>query len=62
MQPIGNASVPFWAYDSGLEGNIAEFVVIKGSVNGFGMKGGIWGAGTVEGEPEGQTVEERSEV
>ncbi len=43
-------------------GFTTEFVVEKGKVAGFGMRGGIWGAGTVEGDPTGKTVEERSEV
>ncbi|KAJ7111218.1 hypothetical protein C8R44DRAFT_633279, partial [Mycena epipterygia] len=60
--PTGNASVPFWAYDSMLEGNIAEFDVTKGKVSGFGIRGGIWIAGPGVGEPQGKTVEARSEV
>ncbi|KAJ7475508.1 beta-lactamase/transpeptidase-like protein [Mycena galericulata] len=60
--PTGNTSSPFWAYDSGLEGNVAEFAVTGGRVTGFGIRGGIWVAGATVGEPQGSTVEERSEV
>ncbi|KAJ7670403.1 hypothetical protein B0H17DRAFT_948817, partial [Mycena rosella] len=58
--PTGNASDPFWAYTS-LQAN-AEFAVHSGTVAGFGMQGGVWGAGDLAGEPEGLTVEDRSEV
>jgi hypothetical protein len=61
-QPTGNASAPFWPYDSRLEGNIAEFVVKSGKVTGFGLRSGLWGAGDLAGEPQGHTVEEMSEV
>jgi hypothetical protein len=56
------------AFDAGLEGNVAEFEVDSGRVKGFGLRGGIWGAGNrgsadlLEGEPQGGTIEERSEV
>ncbi|KAJ7766554.1 beta-lactamase/transpeptidase-like protein [Mycena maculata] len=60
--PTGNASTPFWAYDSGLEGNVAEFALVEGKVSGFGIRGGIWIAGPTVGEPQGTSVEDRSEV
>ncbi|KAJ6600441.1 hypothetical protein DFH09DRAFT_901426, partial [Mycena vulgaris] len=66
--PTQNASAPYWAYDAGLGGNVAEFAIEAGRVVGFGMRGGIWVAGErgdgdpFEGEPQGETVEERSEV
>jgi hypothetical protein len=60
-QATGNASDPFWAWDSGLEGVVAEFDVSDGKVAGFGLRGGIWGADT-NNSPQGNTVEERSEV
>ncbi|KAJ7635884.1 beta-lactamase/transpeptidase-like protein, partial [Mycena rosella] len=66
--PTGNVSAPFWASDSGLEGNVAEFVVSAAGVVGFGIRGGIWGAGNrgnadpMEGALQGATVEEKSEV
>ncbi|KAJ7663560.1 hypothetical protein B0H17DRAFT_308939, partial [Mycena rosella] len=44
--PTGNASAPFWASDAGLEGNVAEFVVSAAGVVGFGIRGGIWVAGS----------------
>ncbi|KAJ6627613.1 beta-lactamase/transpeptidase-like protein [Mycena sp. CBHHK59/15] len=59
----GNASAPYWAYDAGLEGNTAQFAFgTGGAVQGFGITGGIWGAGSVEGEPQGAGVEGMSEV
>ncbi|KAJ7512344.1 beta-lactamase/transpeptidase-like protein [Mycena galericulata] len=69
-QPTSNSSSPFWAYDAGFEGNVAEFVVdtARGQVISFGIRGGIWVAGVrgdgdpSEGEPQGQTVEERSDM
>ncbi|KAJ7655903.1 hypothetical protein B0H17DRAFT_1265352, partial [Mycena rosella] len=66
--PTGNASAPFWASDAGLEGNVAEFVVSAAGVVGFGIRGGIWVAGSrgdanpMEGALQGATVEEKSEV
>ncbi|KAJ6569365.1 hypothetical protein B0H19DRAFT_693476 [Mycena capillaripes] len=65
--PTGNSSAPFWAYDAGLEGVVAEFVVQHGKASGFGVRGGFWGAAGTPGEPSspeptGSTVEERSEV
>ncbi|CAK5272774.1 unnamed protein product [Mycena citricolor] len=57
-----NVSVPTIAYDSGLEGVIAQFDIHEGRVRGFGFVGGLWGSGTLEGEPSGKTAEERSEV
>ncbi|KAJ7474462.1 beta-lactamase/transpeptidase-like protein [Mycena galericulata] len=68
--PTSNSSSPFWGYDAGFEGNVAEFDVdtARGQVIGFGIRGGIWVAGVrgdgdpSEGEPQGKTVEERSEV
>jgi hypothetical protein len=59
-QPTGNASAPFWAYNS--VGGVAEFAVDAGKVAGFGMRGGVWGAAEFVDDPQGETVEERSEV
>ncbi|KAJ6569370.1 hypothetical protein B0H19DRAFT_1135216 [Mycena capillaripes] len=61
-QPTGNASAPLWAYDVGLERNVAEFVVQHGKVSGFGQRGGIWGAGATVAEPTGPAVKDRSEI
>ncbi|KAJ6469452.1 beta-lactamase/transpeptidase-like protein [Mycena sanguinolenta] len=61
-EPTGNASRPLWAYSSGLEGNIAEFELTTDTISGFGIRGGIWGAAPTIGEPQGSTVEDRSEV
>ncbi|KAJ7812487.1 hypothetical protein B0H14DRAFT_1454179 [Mycena olivaceomarginata] len=60
--PTGDQSAPFWPYDAGLESNVAEFDVNAGQVVGFGLRGGVWAAARFVGEPQGQTVEERSEV
>ncbi|KAF7348644.1 Beta-lactamase domain-containing protein [Mycena venus] len=66
LPTVNDASTPFWAYDAGLEGLdaglTAEFDLHKGKAVGFGIRGGIWGAGTVEDEPMGKTIRERSEV
>ncbi|KAJ7484270.1 beta-lactamase/transpeptidase-like protein [Mycena latifolia] len=59
--PTGNSSDSVWAYTS-LQANVAEFVVNLGKVAGFGIRGGLWGAGDLAGEPQGRTVEARSEV
>ncbi|KAJ7908943.1 beta-lactamase/transpeptidase-like protein [Mycena leptocephala] len=60
QMPTGNASAPFWAYNS--VGGVAEFAVDAGKVAGFGMRGGVWGAADFVDDPQGQTVEERSEA
>ncbi|KAJ7453772.1 beta-lactamase/transpeptidase-like protein [Mycena latifolia] len=60
--PTGNETSPLWAYDSELEGSVAEFVITKGKVSGFGIRGGLWGAEEGVGDPEGRSVEARSEV
>ncbi|KAJ7154569.1 beta-lactamase/transpeptidase-like protein [Mycena filopes] len=61
---LGNTSTePFWAYDSGLGVSVtAEFDLSRKVVGGFGIRGGLWGSGTVESDPTGDTVEERSEL
>ncbi|KAF7338798.1 Beta-lactamase domain-containing protein [Mycena sanguinolenta] len=54
-----------WAYDAGLDvGLTAKFDIDigRGTVVGLGIRDGIWGSGTVEPEPTGNSVEERSEV
>ncbi|KAJ7662523.1 beta-lactamase/transpeptidase-like protein [Mycena polygramma] len=58
----GDGSVPSWATDAGLEGNVAEFDVQNGKVTGFGMRGGISQPGTAVPQPQGPTVEDRSEI
>ncbi|KAJ7655496.1 beta-lactamase/transpeptidase-like protein [Mycena rosella] len=62
--PTGNTSDTFWAYTwgLGLETAVAEFSVVEGKVAGFGIRGGFWVAGPSVDEPQGTTVEERSEV
>ncbi|KAF7334316.1 Beta-lactamase class penicillin binding protein [Mycena sanguinolenta] len=45
-EPTANASSPFWAYSSGLEGNVAEFELTNDTISGFGIRGrnmGRWG-------------------
>ncbi|KAF8217636.1 beta-lactamase/transpeptidase-like protein [Mycena galopus ATCC 62051] len=61
---VDDASASVFAYDSGLDGVTAEFDVDaqNGTVAGFRMRGGIWGAGTQEGEPTGSSVMDRAEV
>jgi hypothetical protein len=57
-------SAGFFPYDSKLRGNTVEFVFgdgANGKVEGFGIKGGIWGA-EVPGEPVGEGVKASSEV
>ncbi|KAF7338793.1 Beta-lactamase class penicillin binding protein [Mycena sanguinolenta] len=64
LPTVNDSSTPFWAYPAGTNpGLTAEFDINtqKGTVAGFGLRG-IWGAGTVEAEPMGKSVEERSEV
>ncbi|KAJ6469451.1 beta-lactamase/transpeptidase-like protein [Mycena sanguinolenta] len=61
-EPTGNASRPFWAYDPGLDGTVAEFALTNDTISGFGLSGGFWGAGPTVGEPQGSTIEDRSEV
>ncbi|KAJ6599954.1 beta-lactamase/transpeptidase-like protein [Mycena vulgaris] len=60
--PTGDPSAPFWALDAGLEGAVVEFAIESGRITGFGMRGGIWGAGALVGEPQGESVEAQSEV
>ncbi|KAJ7662524.1 beta-lactamase/transpeptidase-like protein [Mycena polygramma] len=60
--PTGNASAPFWATDSELEGNVAEFDIEDGKVSGFGMRGGISQPAPAVPPPQGPTVEDRSEI
>ncbi|KAF7374353.1 Beta-lactamase class penicillin binding protein [Mycena sanguinolenta] len=65
LPTVDDVSTSLWAYTAGLDpGLTAEFDINtqKGTVAGFGIRGGIWGAGTVEPEPTGNSVEERSEV
>ncbi|KAJ6462270.1 beta-lactamase/transpeptidase-like protein [Mycena vitilis] len=60
--PTGNASAPFWATDSELQGNVAEFDIANGKVSGFGMRGGISQPAPAVPPPQGPTVEDRSEI
>ncbi|KAJ7101414.1 beta-lactamase/transpeptidase-like protein [Mycena belliarum] len=55
--PTGNASRPVWPYDAGFSSTHIEF-----GVGGFGLTGGLWGAGDGIPDPQGESIAERAEV
>ncbi|KAJ7075673.1 beta-lactamase/transpeptidase-like protein [Mycena belliarum] len=55
--PTGNASRPVWPYDAGFSSTHIEF-----GAGGFGLTGGVWGAGGGLPDPQGESIAERAEV
>ncbi|KAJ6630159.1 hypothetical protein B0H10DRAFT_1758968, partial [Mycena sp. CBHHK59/15] len=60
-KPTGNPSSPVWALDAGFSSTNVEFG-FSDTGSGFGLVGGVWGAGAGVPDPQGKTVEERAEV
>ncbi|KAL0960872.1 hypothetical protein HGRIS_005887 [Hohenbuehelia grisea] len=57
--PTGNDTVPFWT--TRRAGSVATFAA-DDQGSGFGVAGGLWGAGAGVPDPAGNSVRERSEV
>ncbi|TRM58482.1 beta-lactamase/transpeptidase-like protein [Schizophyllum amplum] len=63
--PTGNASEPFWVAGTDDDPDLAnaEFAFDEaGGALGFGLTGGIWGAGAGVPSPQGDTPQARAEV
>ncbi|TRM58472.1 beta-lactamase/transpeptidase-like protein [Schizophyllum amplum] len=63
--PTGNASEPFWVAGTDDDPDLsnAEFAFDEaGGALGFGLTGGIWGAGAGVPSPKGDTPQARAEV
>ncbi|KAG7088848.1 hypothetical protein E1B28_012802 [Marasmius oreades] len=58
---LNDTKQPFWTRVSSAPGPQAEFFSLNGTI-GFGLSGGIWGAGLGVPDPQGDTPQDRSEV